>query len=48
MHGVPLTSHCFAINGNAFNPELDGLDEVVDCYKKVVTKIRFDGPTYFE
>ena len=33
--GIPSTkaSHCFAMNGNIFDPECDGLDGVLDAYK---------------
>lgn len=29
-------SHCFALNGNFFDPEVDGLDGVLDAYKNAL------------
>ena len=43
-----IASHCFALNGNIFDPEVNGIDEVVDVYKHVLNKIRFYGPTHFQ
>lgn len=40
-------SHCFAVNGDIFNPECDGLDEVIEVYKNALNKINFYGPTHF-
>ena len=33
-HPVPSggTSHCFALNGNIFDPECDGLEGVLEAY----------------
>lgn len=35
------------MNGDIFNPECDGIEGVVDSYKNVLDKIKFNGPTYF-
>lgn len=40
-------SHCFALNGNIFNPQVNGLDEVVQAYQRALTNINLYGPTYF-
>ncbi len=40
-------SDCFALNGNIFSPELHGIDAVVVCYKRNITKIFLYGPTNF-
>jgi hypothetical protein len=40
-------SYCFAVNGDIFDPECDGIDGVIDAYKHAVTKLQFHGPTYF-
>jgi len=29
-------SHCFALNGNIFDPEVDGLEGVVEAYKNAL------------
>jgi hypothetical protein len=41
------TSHCFALNGNIFNPECDGLEGVLDSYKKALNTVELHGPTNF-
>jgi len=38
-------SHCFAINGDFFNPEITGLEEVIEQYKSCVKQIKFHGPS---
>ena len=30
------TSHCFALNGNIFDPEVDGIDGVVEAYEHAI------------
>ena len=40
-------SHCFAINGDAFNPEIFGINNVEMSYKKCLSAIKLHGPTYF-
>jgi copine 1/2/3 len=40
-------SHCFALNGNIFRPEVSGIEGIEDTYKKARTRIDFSGPTYF-
>lgn len=40
-------SHCFALNGDIFSPECDGLDGVVEAYKNACSKVEFYGPTHF-
>ena len=39
--------HCFSLNGDIFDPELDGLEGVIAAYKHALNKIAFYGPTYF-
>ena len=31
--GSAGASHCFALNGNIFDPECDGIDGVLETYK---------------
>ena len=40
-------SHCFPLNGNWGNPEIVGIDGVLDIYRENVNKIKFLGPTHF-
>jgi hypothetical protein len=41
------SSHCFALNGNIFDPECDGLDGVLEAYKNAIKNLDFFGPTHF-
>ena len=38
--------HCFSLNGDIFDPELEGLDGVIEAYKHAFNKIAFYGPNY--
>ena len=40
-------SHCFAVNGNIFDPECDGIDGVVEAYSHAIKNISLSGPTNF-
>jgi len=40
-------NHCFALNGNIFDPEVDGIDGVVEVYKNAINKVNLYGPTNF-
>ena len=40
-------SHCFALNGNIFDPEVDGLDGVIEAYKNALKNVNLYGPTNF-
>ena len=42
-----IVSHCFALKGDYFDPELDGIDEIINCYKNCFSRIQFHGPTIF-
>ena len=42
-----VVSHCFALNGDIFNPEIKGISSVVEAYKKTVSEITFHGPSIF-
>lgn len=41
-------SHCFALNGNIFEPECNGLEGVLDSYKNAIQKVQLYGPTHFQ
>ena len=49
--GIPpnsnKVSHCFNINFNDDNPEIQTLENVIKYYKKSLNKVKFYGPTYF-
>lgn len=38
-------SHCFAVNGNIFAPEIRGVHEVMRCYTRCLEEIKFHGPS---
>ena len=40
-------SHCFALNGDIFDPEVDGLDGVQEVYKNALKNVNLYGPTHF-
>lgn len=45
----PETSHCFALNGNIFDPECVGIEGIKEAYKKSLSddNLSFHGPTNF-
>ena len=47
ISGGHNTSHCFAVNGNIFDPECDGIDGVVEAYERAIKNVRLAGPTNF-
>jgi hypothetical protein len=40
-------NHCFAVNGNIFDPEVDGIDGVVNAYTHSINQVNLYGPTNF-
>lgn len=40
-------SHCFAVNGNIFDPECDGIEGVLDAYTHSLKNVDLYGPTHF-
>ncbi|CAG9335143.1 unnamed protein product [Blepharisma stoltei] len=42
-----IISHCFALNGNIFDPEVKGISEVLEAYKSALSTVRLHGPTIF-
>ena len=40
-------SHCFALNGDIGNPEVEGAQGLLDCYKHAIDKVKLHGPTFF-
>lgn len=44
---VNRASHCFALNGDIFNPEVDGLEGVTAAYKNALKNVNLYGPTNF-
>ena len=40
-------SHCFALNGDIYNPECNGVEGVLKAYANSINKVRLSGPTNF-
>jgi hypothetical protein len=45
--GPQKVSHCFALNGNIFKPECNGVDGVLKAYYSAVNKTKLYGGTFF-
>lgn len=41
------TSHCFACNGDFFNPEVVGVDGIIKAYRNALESVVLHGPTNF-
>jgi hypothetical protein len=39
--------HCFALNGNIFNPEVMGIDNCISAYQASLQRYSLFGPTWF-
>ena len=46
--GSTTTSHCFPLNGNPTQPEVYGIQGVMEVYQNAIRSLRFSGPTLFE
>lgn len=40
--------HCFAMNGDIYNPEVYGVEGVLAAYSNAIQKVQLKGPTYFK
>lgn len=40
-------SHCFAMNGDIFNPRVNGLDAAITHYRHCLSTVNLYGPTHF-
>ena len=45
--GTNTVSHCFALNGNIYAPEVYSVEGVVNVYKNAIQKCGLYGPTKF-
>lgn len=41
------TSHCFPCNGDESNPQVNGMEGIMEVYQKCLSKVKLSGPTYF-
>ncbi|CAN0354343.1 unnamed protein product [Pylaiella littoralis] len=46
VRGAP-TNHCFAVNGNEEDAEVEGIAGVLATYRESLTRVRLSGPTFF-
>ncbi|CAM9341780.1 unnamed protein product [Scytosiphon promiscuus] len=46
VSGDPVL-HCFAVNGNGENPEVQGVDAILDVYRESLKWVQLSGPTLF-
>ncbi|PSC75501.1 copine-3-like isoform X1 [Micractinium conductrix] len=42
------TSHGFALNGNSSNPEVAGVQGILQAYRHTLSSVKLSGPTLFE
>lgn len=40
-----IVSQCFACNDDYFNPDIRGIDEIIQHYKRIVKEVKFHGPS---
>jgi hypothetical protein len=40
-------SHCFPLNMNPDNPEIQGIDGILQAYRNILNQTKLFGPTYF-
>jgi len=40
-------SHCFPLNMNPENPEIQGIDGILQAYRNILNQTRLYGPTFF-
>lgn len=42
-----VVSHCFALNDNIFEPEVQGIENVLQVYRSALSRVALHGPTVF-
>lgn len=47
IKGRGQVSHCFALNGNIYDPEVEGIEGVIEAYQKALHNVDLYGPTNF-
>jgi len=45
--GYQNVNHCFPLNGNVSNPEIQGVESILQMYREKLPFIGLNGPTYF-
>lgn len=46
-HPNDMPSHCFALNGDVFHPEVNGVEGILNAYYNSLKKLSLFGPTNF-
>ena len=47
FYGNPEVDHCFPLNGNPNDPEINGIDGILQTYRTVLNNTELWGPTHF-
>ena len=47
FYGNAEVSHCFPLNGNPNDPEIETIDGILKAYREVLNNTELYGPTYF-
>ena len=47
FYGDPNVSHCFPLNRNPDDPEIQGINGILKAYREVLNNTDLFGPTYF-
>ena len=47
FYGNPVVDHCFPLNGNPNDPEIEGIDGILQTYRTVLNNTELWGPTHF-
>ena len=47
FYGNPNVDHCFPLNCNPNDPEINGIDGILQTYRTVLNNCQLFGPTYF-
>ena len=47
FNGSQVVDHCYPLNGNMDDPEIDGIDGILEAYRNVLNNTELWGPTHF-
>lgn len=47
FNGGNKVNHCFSLTGNSLNPEVHGVQGIIEAYRRTLPSIKFAGPTFF-
>ena len=45
--GATEVSHCFPLNGNIMDPNINGCEQVIQMYREKMPMMQFAGPTLY-